>query len=534
MKAAIYSRKSKFTGKGESTQNQVEMCKEYAKKHFNIDNEYIIYEDEGFSGGNADRPEFQRMIDHAKKKRFDILICYRLDRISRNISDFTSLIELLQDSNIGFVSIREQFDTSTPMGRAMMYIASVFAQLERETAAERIRDNMLQLARSGRWLGGNCPTGYESEPIIYMDNNLKQKKMFKLSPIGDELELVKLIYGKYLELQSLSQLESYCMQNEIKSKKDKYFHKYSLRNILTNPVYAVADSYVYDYFSTNEAQICNPRNEFTGNKGIMAYNKNSVKKGKSVKTRDISEWIVAIGKHKGIISGKDWVKIQNLINKNKALAPRQGTSYAALLSGFLRCAKCDSFMKVKYGQIKKGTGKRHFYYVCNTKGVSKQKLCNVNNLKGEKADNEVIESLKNLIGSGVVKNLDKAKDDIKIKEMENKKLYAKIEENKKAIDNLLKKLSLTDNESVSRYIMDEIEKLDSRNKDLELKLSDESEVTEMESFNIDLLKESIINFAKTVDSSTTTEKRNMLKSIIDKIEWDGEELNINLLEIKPS
>lgn len=531
MKAAIYSRKSRFTGKGESTQNQVEMCREYGKSHFNID-DFIIYEDEGFSGGNADRPEFQRMIDHSKKKKFDIVICYRLDRISRNISDFTSLIELLQDSNIGFVSIREQFDTSTPMGRAMMYIASVFAQLERETAAERIRDNMLQLSRTGRWLGGNPPTGFKSEPILYLDSNMKQKKMFKLSPINEELELVKVIYNKYLEFQSLSKLETYCMQSEIKTKKDKYFHKQSIRNILINPVYAVADTYVYDYFDASEAQICNSRDDFNGKHGIMAYNKKIVKKGKSVKTKDTSQWIVAIGKHKGIISGKDWVIIQKLINKNKSLAPRQGTSYAALLSGFLRC-KCGSFMKVKYGQLKKGTDKRHFYYICNTKQVSKTQLCNNKNLIGEKADNEVIEALKYMINEGYVNNLNNAKNDIKMKDIENNKIKKRIEDNKMAIDSLLKKLALTDNENVSQYILKEIEKLDNENNKLKLKQNDEHD-TEIESFNIDLLKESIINFARTVDSSTTQEKRNMIKSIIDKIEWDGKELNINLLEVKPS
>ena len=145
MKIAIYSRKSKFTGKGDSIKNQIQLCKEYIYKNFNsTDEDIIIYEDEGFSGGTTDRPQFKLMMKDAKAKKFDVLVCYRLDRISRNIADFSNLIEDLQENDIAFVSIREQFDTSTPMGRAMMYIASVFAQLERETIAERIRDNMLQ------------------------------------------------------------------------------------------------------------------------------------------------------------------------------------------------------------------------------------------------------------------------------------------------------------------------------------------------------------------------------------------------------
>ena len=141
---AIYSRKSRFTGKGESIGNQVELCKAYICGHYGeaaLDYT-VIYEDEGFSGGDLNRPDFKRMMDDAKKHRIHAIVVYRLDRISRNISDFAGLIEELARLDIAFVSIKEQFDTGTPMGRAMMYIASVFSQLERETIAERIRDNM--------------------------------------------------------------------------------------------------------------------------------------------------------------------------------------------------------------------------------------------------------------------------------------------------------------------------------------------------------------------------------------------------------
>ena len=163
----IYSRKSKYTGKGESIENQVEMCKDYLFSHVkDIDEkDIVVYEDEGFSAKNLERPMFKRMMADSKKEKVEYIVCYRLDRISRNVSDFSSLITDLNDRNISFVSIKEQFDTSTPMGRAMMYIASVFAQLERETIAERIRDNMLMLAKTGRWLGGTSPTGYKSEKV---------------------------------------------------------------------------------------------------------------------------------------------------------------------------------------------------------------------------------------------------------------------------------------------------------------------------------------------------------------------------------
>ena len=119
MKAAIYTRKSKYTGKGASIENQITACKEYLKR-LNVDN-FIIYEDEGFSGKSINSPKFKEMMNDAKDKKFDILICYKLDRISRNVTDFSTLIDKLEKMKISFISVSESFDTTTPMGRAMMY-----------------------------------------------------------------------------------------------------------------------------------------------------------------------------------------------------------------------------------------------------------------------------------------------------------------------------------------------------------------------------------------------------------------------------
>lgn len=528
MKIAIYSRKSKFTGTGESVENQIQLCKEYAERHFGSIEEYFIYEDEGYSGGNIDRPQFQRMLNDAKKKKFDALICYRLDRISRNVSDFSNTIEELNKHNISFISIKEQFNTSSPMGRAMMYIASVFAQLERETIAERIRDNMHQLAKTGRWLGGNTPTGYESEPIIYIDNEGKQRKMFKLAPIEEELEIVRLLFNKYLELQSMSQLEVFCLQNNIKTKKGKDFNKYTLRTILTNPVYAKATKEVYDYFYHNGSLICNDKSEFNGKYGIMAFNKKLVKKGQSVKTKDISEWIIAIGKHQGIIEGKDWVMVQNIINKRKGLAPRQGDSHAAMLSGLIYCKKCGNFMRVKYGQKKVNSDERHFYYVCSLKDTSRGTRCDCKNLKGESTDEYVINELKHLIESGLLKDIDNAKKNIDDKNKMIKNIKNKIAENQKAIDNLLKQLSKNENETVSKYIFSEIEKLDKEIQELRNSLDNYDIDNEIS--NLELFKDAMIRFYNTIDEVPYEQKRNLIQAIVKKVWWDGENLTIDLLD----
>jgi len=151
---AIYSRKSKFTGKGDSIANQIEMCRQRALQYLSMKNisendaRIIVYEDEGFSGKNTARPEFQKMLAAVKSGEINCVICYKLDRISRNVGDFAQTYETFEKHRVDFLCAGETYDTTTPAGRAMMGMVSVFAQMEREVTAERIRDNMHLLARS--------------------------------------------------------------------------------------------------------------------------------------------------------------------------------------------------------------------------------------------------------------------------------------------------------------------------------------------------------------------------------------------------
>jgi site-specific DNA recombinase len=142
--AAIYARKSVEEDSSNSVDNQVERGISYCKlRGWN----YVVYKDEGISGKDTNREGFQQMMKDAEKGRFQYIITYKLDRISRNVADFANFTNKLDQLGIGYISLTENFDTSTPIGRAMMYIAAVFAQLERETIAERVRDNMLDNAK---------------------------------------------------------------------------------------------------------------------------------------------------------------------------------------------------------------------------------------------------------------------------------------------------------------------------------------------------------------------------------------------------
>lgn len=304
---AIYSRKSKSTDQGESIDTQINLCKEYIKRiYVDVEVEIVIYnEGEGFSGGDSERKKFNQLIRDAKKKKYNVLICYRLDRVARSVADFSDLIEELNSNQISFISVKEQFDTSTPMGRAMMYIASVFAQLEREIGAERIKDNMRELAKSGRWLGGTTPTGYESEGYellhikeVNEENEVERKikKAYMLKQIEEEIIVINLIFKKFLELKSQTSLETFLLNNDIKTKNGKTFTRFTLRCILTNPVYAKNDIDMYNYFIDRGVEIFSRKEDFDGQYGIMAYNKTKQQKHKANIKNDIIDWIVAVRK----------------------------------------------------------------------------------------------------------------------------------------------------------------------------------------------------------------------------------------------
>ena len=152
MRFAIYSRKARFTGKGESIDNQIDDCRRFILSNFpdTKEEEIFVYEDEGYSGKNTNRPQFQQMMTVEEKEPFDFIVVYRLDRISRNMSDFAVLMDKLAKKGTSFYSTNERFDTSTVSGQMMMTISAAFAQFERQIIAERVRDNVYKLAKTGR------------------------------------------------------------------------------------------------------------------------------------------------------------------------------------------------------------------------------------------------------------------------------------------------------------------------------------------------------------------------------------------------
>jgi site-specific DNA recombinase len=151
------------------------------------------YDDGGFSGGNTHRPALQRLLEDLRAGRVDIIVVYKVDRLTRSLADFAKLVELFDQHGVSFVSVTQQFNTTTSMGRLTLNVLLSFAQFEREVTSERIRDKIAASKRKGLWVGGMTPLGYDSKD---------RKCTFNEA----EADRVRTIFRSYLKLGSLNQL----------------------------------------------------------------------------------------------------------------------------------------------------------------------------------------------------------------------------------------------------------------------------------------------------------------------------------------
>src|SRR3954466_11776803 len=151
------------------------------------------FDDGGFSGGSLDRPALQLLLAAIRARRIDVVVVYKVDRLTRSLADFAKLVELFDAHGVSFVSVTQSFNTTTSMGRLTLNVLLSFAQFEREVTSERIRDKVAASKRKGLWVGGPLPLGYHM-----MDG--------KIAIVEEEAELVRSIYRRYLELGSVGGL----------------------------------------------------------------------------------------------------------------------------------------------------------------------------------------------------------------------------------------------------------------------------------------------------------------------------------------
>lgn len=517
-KYAIYSRKSKYTGKGESTTNQIELCLTTLKNKFPDikKDEILIYEDEGFSGYSTNRPAFKKLLKDIANNKIKILLFYKLDRISRNVNDFARLMSLLEAHDVSFLSATENIETLTPSGKALTYMISVFAELERNTIAERIKDNMLELAKSGVWLGGNTPTGYSSIEEINVINN-KKKKTYCLKE-NEDIEKVKLIFKNYLKLKSLTKLETFLLNKNILSINLKPYTRFSLKNILTNPVYVKSDKDIYNYYENKGINLYG--GSWNGINGLMVYNKTTNLNHKILKRKKTEEWIISVGKHKGIIDGKTFINVANLIEANNNMRYRKTNSLRSPLSGLVKCANCKSNMRPK---IRKNKDNEIITdYLCELKEKSKKNLCDAKNINGSIIEDTIISNIMNFeINMTILFN--KLKKTLKTdKNSEIKEISYRIKKNNETIKNLIDKIKYIDI-SIIDDINKEIKELKEENAMLNSRLN------KLNANSIDLkdLANKTIKNYKNINNLDNKTKKKYLHLLIKEIIASNNKLIIN-------
>ena len=238
-RVAIYTRKSTEEGLEQefnSLDAQREACEAFITSQRELGWAGIAehYDDGGLSGGNLDRPALNRLLDHIEARRIDIVVVYKIDRLTRSLSDFSRIVDTFDRHSVSFVSVTQQFNTATSMGRLTLNMLLSFAQFEREVTAERIRDKIAASKRKGMWMGGLVPLGYDA-----VDR--------KLVPNTTEAATVRWLFETYVELGSVRELKKAADERGIVSKRRERsksgqsggnpLSRGLLYRILSNPIY---------------------------------------------------------------------------------------------------------------------------------------------------------------------------------------------------------------------------------------------------------------------------------------------------------
>ena len=349
---ALYARQSVEKPDSISIDNQLEYCRYEAKGQ-----PCQVYVDRGFSGKDTHRPAFEQMLSDIRAGKIQTVVVYKLDRVSRSVLDFGKLMEEFEKNRVSFISATEKFDTQTPMGRAMLNIAMVFAQLERETIQKRVADSYLARSRHGFYMGGRVPYGYRLEPVEM--NGIRTSCYV---PEEKEAEQVRLIYAMYANSDcSLGQILQFFEERQIPHLRGGRWNTARLSELLRNPVYVKADSDIHRYYQTQGVEMMNDASDFLGTNGCYLYKQRKNNEKTAAFPRDT----LVLAPHEGLIPSGLWLACREKSSAHRRFADA-GKAKNTWLAGKVKCKKCGYAMTVKKSGTKMGR-----YFVCSAKYTAK-------------------------------------------------------------------------------------------------------------------------------------------------------------------
>ena len=309
------------------------------------------YDDGGFSGGNMERPALERLLEDVENHRVDCVVVYKVDRLSRSLLDFAKIIETFDHNGVSFVSVTQQFSTTTSMGRLTLNILLSFAQFEREIIGERIRDKVAAAKRKGKFTGGTPPLGYDVDP---------EKTRLVVNP--EEAKLVRHIFKRFAEIGSPLTIADELNKKGITTKawmtkngvfrEGKPWHKMHIYRVLYNRTYL----------------------------GEVTH------KDKTYP-----------GEHEAIVTKDLWQRAHAVIEDNKRHRSQHVRAKApALLKGLIRCGACDTAMS----PVSTGTAHRNYrYYTCGRASKTGHSNCPVKSVPAGDMEGAVIQQLRAMFKS---------------------------------------------------------------------------------------------------------------------------------------
>lgn len=459
-----------------------------------------FYCDEGKSAKDMNRPEFKRLLQDVQMGKVNLILATELSRLSRNIRDFCEIWDLFKRHNCSFITLRENFDTTTASGEMMVFNLINYAQYERKQTAERLSANWLSRSKRGLWNGGTLPLGY--------DRNGKNKG--ELAVNETEAKIVRLIFQKFLEIGSVRKTQIHLIEQGIFNK--KYTNKHGIEK-------------GGGFFTVGTLQ------SLLTNKAYIAK--------KLVKAKDASVTeIPAVWKP--IIDELTFMKVQERLQKNKnKYKPEEWKVHPFPLTELIQCGECGKHMGGKSGH---GRKEKHFYYghaqLKNPLAQQMAPKCQVKNVRAPRLEEIVLRSLKKLLNDGDLLTKwiqiykEKTSSDLPEVQSRQKQLDLEIQTTAKRVSNLVQRISDLPPEISAELFYKQINQMNQKLKDLELaKVKLRSQSIELMAQEIDQegLKQKIQGTIERLETASKEKQRPLFTNLVKFIEIHPMKIKVGII-----